>query len=142
MQPPEGPPVWTALNGLSLRTPPPMSKIIWRSVMPNGTSTRPVRLTFPTRANVLVPLLFSVPYWANHSAPFGRICETQARVSTLLMMVGLPQRPETPRPFLDLHVKVELRAQDPVAQQPVLFRLTERHAQSLQRERILSPAID
>ena len=42
MQPPEGPPVCTALNCLPSGMPPPMSKMISRSVMPMGTSIRPV----------------------------------------------------------------------------------------------------
>ena len=149
-----------------------MSKIISRRVMPRGTSTRPVRLTLPTRAKVLVPLLFSVPYWANHSAPFCRIRATQASVSTLLMMVGLPHRPATagkggrgrgmprcpsieaisavsspqtkaPAPFLDLDVEIEPRAQDVLAQQAALARPAPmRHPQPLQRQRILGAAVD
>ena len=55
--PPEGPPVCTALNFLPFGTPPPMSKMISRSVIPMGTSTRPVLLTLPTRENIFVPLL-------------------------------------------------------------------------------------
>jgi len=38
MQPPEGPPVCAALNALPSGMPPPISKMIWRSVMPIGTS--------------------------------------------------------------------------------------------------------
>ena len=44
MQPPDGPPVCTALNCLPSGMPPPMSKMISRSVMPIGTSIRPVLL--------------------------------------------------------------------------------------------------
>ena len=95
MHPPEGPPVCTALNFLSPEMPPPMSKTSSRSDIPSGTSASPVFLTLPTRAMVLVPLLFSVPYSLNQSAPFCMIRPTQVRVSTLLMMVGLLQRPET-----------------------------------------------
>ena len=57
MQPPDGPPICTALHFLPSGMPPPMSKTIWRSVVPIGTSTRPVRLTLPDRAKTLVPLL-------------------------------------------------------------------------------------
>ena len=39
------------------------------------------------------PLLFSVPMEENASAPFMMIQATLAKVSTLLMLVGLPQRP-------------------------------------------------
>jgi len=58
MQPPEGPPVCTILNSRWSRIPPPISKISSLKVVPSGTSTRPVLLTFPVRAKVLVPLLF------------------------------------------------------------------------------------
>src|SRR5512143_1987941 len=62
MQPPEGPPVWTALNFLSgFSMPPPMSKIISRSVIPMGTSMSPVFLILPVRAKTFVPFDFSVP---------------------------------------------------------------------------------
>lgn len=50
----EGMEVFTALNGFLV--PPPISKITWRNVVPNGTSINPVRITFPARENVLVPL--------------------------------------------------------------------------------------
>ena len=94
MHPPEGPPVWTALRALSPDIPPPISYTICLRVMPKGTSTRPVRLTLPTKAKVLVPLLSSVPHRANHSALFLNIRDTEARVSTLFITVGFPQRPD------------------------------------------------
>ena len=59
MQPPEGPPVWTAFTVPG--SAPPMSYTISPSVMPMGTSTRPGVFTSPARAKILVPLLFSVP---------------------------------------------------------------------------------
>ena len=53
------------LHGLELPCrpgmPPPMSKTISRSVMPIGTSTRPVLLTLPTSEKILVPVEPSVP---------------------------------------------------------------------------------
>jgi mRNA-degrading endonuclease toxin of MazEF toxin-antitoxin module len=49
-----------------------------RRVVPMGTSTRPVLLILPPRANTLVPLLFSVPMLANQSAPFRMIWATLA----------------------------------------------------------------
>ena len=55
--PPDGPPVWTALNLRPSRMPPPMSKMISRSVRPMGTSTSPVLFTLPTSAKILVPVL-------------------------------------------------------------------------------------
>ena len=73
MQPPEGPPVWAALNFLPPGMPPPISSMISRRVVPMGTSTRPVLLILPPRANTLVPLDFSVPMEANHSGPFKMI---------------------------------------------------------------------
>ena len=35
-----------------------------------------------------------MPIWANQSAPRSMMGTTEARVSTLLMVVGLPQRPD------------------------------------------------
>ena len=93
MHPPLGPPVWTALNSLPSGTPPPMSKMISRSVMPMGTSTSPVLLTLPTRLKTLVPFEPSVPMEANQSAPRSMMAGTLAQVSTLLSVVGLSQRP-------------------------------------------------
>ena len=58
-----------------------------------GTSTKPVFLIFPTSENILVPLLPSVPICENQSAPFLMICGTLAQVSTLFILVGLPQSP-------------------------------------------------
>ena len=72
-----------------------MSKIICRSVVPSGTSTSPGRFTLPTKAKVLVPLLCSGAVLGEPVGPVFRIIAAQARVSTLLMTVGLPHRPET-----------------------------------------------
>src|SRR4051794_41550482 len=95
MQPPDGPPVWTALKLRPSGTPPPISKTISRRVIPIGTSIRLVFLTWPVRANTLVPLLFSVPTLANESAPSRMIGTMLASVSTLLISVGQPQRPDS-----------------------------------------------
>src|SRR5450759_3186248 len=57
IHPPDGPPVCTALNFLPPGIPPPILKIISLRVVPMGTSTRPVLVIFPTRENILVPLL-------------------------------------------------------------------------------------
>ena len=73
MQPPEGPPVWAALNFLPPGTPPPMSSTTVRRVVPMGTSTRPVLVILPPRAKTLVPLLFSVPMAAYASGPWLKI---------------------------------------------------------------------
>ena len=52
--------------------------MISRSVVPIGTSTRPVLLILPPSANTLVPFDFSVPIEANHSQPLLMICGTLA----------------------------------------------------------------
>ncbi len=93
MHPPDGPPVWAALKVRFFLMPPPMSKTTSPRVVPIGTSTIPVLLMDPARANTLVPLLLSVPMPANQSAPLRIIGATLAYVSTLHMMVGLPNRP-------------------------------------------------
>ena len=63
--------------------------MIWRSGVPMGTSTIPGFFTLPATEKTLVPLLFSVPMAANHSAPLAMITGTLAQVSTLLMIGGL-----------------------------------------------------
>ena len=88
MHPPEGPPVCTALKLRPSGTPPPISKMISRRVMPMGTSIRPVFWTRPARAKTFVPLLFSVPMRANQSPPLRRMGGMLANVSTLLISVG------------------------------------------------------
>src|SRR5450759_1155124 len=95
MQPPDGPPVLTALNGRPSMRPPPMSYTISRRVVPIGTSIRPVFTIRPARAKTLVPLLFPTPIPAYHSEPLRRIAPTLANVSTLLMRVGQSHRPWT-----------------------------------------------
>ncbi|OQC42886.1 MAG: hypothetical protein BWX66_00258 [Deltaproteobacteria bacterium ADurb.Bin058] len=65
------------------------------SGVPMATSTRPVRSTFPDKAKTLVPLLSSVPSDENASAPLAMILGTFAKVSTLLITVGLPNKPRT-----------------------------------------------
>src|SRR5436305_710575 len=61
--------------------------------MPIGTSTRPVLLILPTSENTAVPLLRSVPIDEYQPDPLLMITGTLAQVFTLLMTVGLPQRP-------------------------------------------------
>ena len=77
-QPPEGPPIWTALNFLLSLMPPPISKMISRRLIPIGTSIRPVFLTFPVSANALVPGLSGVPIRLYQPAPFLMIIGTLA----------------------------------------------------------------
>src|SRR5580765_4451651 len=93
MQPPEGPPVCTALIPPPSGAPPPICSTILRSVVPIGTSISPVLVILPARAKTLVPLLFSVPTPANHSAPLRIMGATLANVSTLLISVGLFHKP-------------------------------------------------
>src|SRR5262245_18116888 len=93
MQPPEGPPVCTALIGEPSGVPPPISSTICRSVVPIGTSTSPVLRTLPARANTFVPLLQAEPIEAYQTPPQFRIGGTLANVSKLLTRVGQPQRP-------------------------------------------------
>ncbi len=71
-----------------------MSCTISRSVVPIGTSTRPVLVTLPTTEKTFVPLLDSVPMEENHSPPRLIITGTFAHVSTLLIFVGLLHRPD------------------------------------------------
>ena len=92
MQPPEGPPVWTAFTAPS-GAPPPIVSTTVRRLVPIGTSTRPVWRTAPERANTLVPRLPSVPIAAYQAPPSRRIVGTAAKVSTLLIRVGAPHRP-------------------------------------------------
>ena len=73
MHPPEGPPVWAALNFFPLGQPPPMSSMTVRRGVPMGISTRPVLAIFPPRANTLVPVDPLVPMAANLSGPLLRI---------------------------------------------------------------------
>ena len=49
--------------------------------------------TLPTSENTLVPALFGLPVSANQAGPLETIGATLYQVSTLLMLVGLPQRP-------------------------------------------------
>ena len=95
MQPPAGPPVWTALKARPSTIPPPMSNTISRSVVPIGTSMSPVLTTRPASAKTFVPLLVAVPIEANQSPPLRMIGATLANVSTLLMSVGRSHRPAT-----------------------------------------------
>ena len=53
----------------------------------------PVFLICPASAKTLVPLDLAVPMEANQAPPLRTMAGTLARVSTLLMRVGWPQRP-------------------------------------------------
>ena len=91
--PPEGPPIWTALNFLPFRMPPPMSNTTSRMVVPMGTSMRPVFTTLPVRAKALVPGLVLVPMDRYQSTPLRMMRGTLAKVSTLFSTVGSAHSP-------------------------------------------------
>ena len=92
-QPPEGPPICTALNFFPSLMPPPMSKMTSRRVVPMGTSMRPVFTTLPVRAKALVPGLPSVPMDRYQAEPFRMMRGTLEKVSTLFRTVGRAHRP-------------------------------------------------
>src|SRR4030042_2653884 len=93
MQPPEGPPIWMALNFLPPGMPPPMSKIIWPNGVLSGTSMRPELFILPTRQKVLVPLHWSEPALLHHCAPWWMMRGTFDQLSTLFRVVGLSNNP-------------------------------------------------
>ncbi len=78
MQPPDGPPICTALNARPSRMPPPISSTISPMVMPIGTSISPPRTTLPASAKTFVPLLVARADAANASAPLRMIHGTVA----------------------------------------------------------------
>src|SRR5712691_11787712 len=90
---PAAPPSSTARKGRPPRTPPAASST-WRSVTPNSYSYRPGRSTLPDRQNSRVPVELGVPISAKAGPPIRRISGTQSSVSTLLMAVGWPNRPD------------------------------------------------
>ena len=142
-----------------------------RSVMPKGTSMSPVRRTLPTRLKVLVPFEDAVPKPAYQLGPLDTIAGRVARVSTLSMIVGLPQRPDDGREgrararhaataldagdqgrllaaderagaFLDRDVEREVAAEDVLAEQAELAHGRERGAQTPDGQRVLGPDVD
>src|SRR5258707_10983251 len=90
---PAAPPSSTACTGRPPRTPPAAS-ITPRRLTPNSYSYNPGRSTQPDRQNSRVPVESLVPIWAKADPPIRRISSTQSRVSTLLIAVGLPNRPD------------------------------------------------
>ena len=171
MQPPDGPPVCTALNSPPSTMPPPMSNTMSRSEMPIGTSTSPEFTTRPARANTLVPLLSAVPIDAYQAAPLRMMGAMLANVSTLLISVGWPHKPDTagyggrgrgvPRwpsnagdqrrllaahegagADADVDVEAERRLGDVGAEQVVPFGLADGALQSLDGERIFGSNVD
>src|ERR1039458_8859115 len=93
MQPPDGPPVCTALMAFPAMPPSPMSYTSVFSGVPSGNSTSPELVTLPTSENTLVPALLVLPVSVNHAAPLVTMGAMLYQVSTLLMLVGLPHNP-------------------------------------------------
>ena len=90
-QPPEGPPVWTALKALPPLIPPPISYITSLRVVPIGISINPILFIFPARAKTFVPGEFFVPIFLNMPSSSFIINGILANVSTLFTFVGFPQ---------------------------------------------------
>ena len=169
--PPEGPPIWTALNRFPSGGPPTMSKMSCRRVVPIGTSTSPVFRTLPVREKILVPGEVSVPKERNQSAPFRMMWGTLAQVSTLLMLVGRPPRPrwagkggrgrgcprlpfdggkerrllpahERPRPLEHVQAEGKTGPQDVLAQKPQLLGLSDGDPKVLHCQGVFGPDVD
>ena len=83
----DDPPGVQNLSRWPSRTPPAMSSSS-RSVIPNGASYCPGRVTWPEREKSPKPAELSVPMDRNQSAPPAMIEGIAAIVSTLLTTVG------------------------------------------------------
>src|SRR5512139_347119 len=92
-QPPEGPPICTALKAFLLGIPPHTSKMSVRRLVPMAISTSPGCLTFPTTEKTAVPGLLAVPMARNHDPPFWTIEGKDDSVLTLFTTVGRPHKP-------------------------------------------------
>src|ERR1035437_10859365 len=78
-----------------LRIPPACPSRISRTVVPIGSSHKPGRFTFPlTPYSFVPPSLVWLSPW-HQLAPWFTICGTLHKVSTLLIVVGLPHNPDT-----------------------------------------------
>src|SRR3990167_947002 len=88
----EEPPGITAFNLRLLRMPPANANKSLNGV-PSGTSKLPGLFTCPVTEKILQPPLFGLPNFKNQSAPRSKITGTDAYVSTLLIVVGLPYNP-------------------------------------------------
>jgi len=89
------PPGITALARRPFHTPPHTSSMIWRNVMPIGSSNTPGLLTWPDTHTMRVPPERPMPSALNHAPPLSMIAGTFISVSTLFTIVGLPNRPFT-----------------------------------------------
>src|SRR5215469_2325905 len=61
--------------------------------VPMGISTSPLLCTLPTREKTFVPELLVLPVSVNQVGPLVMMGAMLYQVSTLLMLLGLPQRP-------------------------------------------------
>jgi hypothetical protein len=75
--------------------PPPMSKMISRSVMPIGTSIRPVLTMRAGQREHLGALALLGADGGEPLAPVAQDGRMLAKVSTLLISVGQPHRPDS-----------------------------------------------
>ena len=82
----------TALSFLPFLRPPANSNSSLKGV-PIGTSKLAGFLTLPVTEKHFVPPEFSTPRSANHFPPRERISGTEAKLSVLLIVVGLPYNP-------------------------------------------------
>ncbi len=171
MQPPEGPPVWAALNFLPFGMPPPISSTISRRVVPMGISTRPVLWILPPRAKTLVPLRLLGAHGGEplgaveddlgdvgvglHVVQDGGLAEQaldrrEGRTGTGLAAValdgghqrGLLAADEGAGAQAELDVEVEAGAEDILAQQAVFPGLLDGDLQALDRDGVLGADID
>ena len=69
---------------------PPAISSSFANGVPSLTSKLPGRATSPDTEKILVPPLFGRPRLRNASPPFRMIHGTAAKVSVLLIVVGLP----------------------------------------------------
>ena len=86
------PPGMTALSRRPPHTPPASPRRS-RNGVPSGTSKFPGRLTCPDTEKHFTPPLFGRPRPMNQSPPLRMIDGTEAKVSVLLIVVGLPYTP-------------------------------------------------
>src|SRR5688572_7150796 len=89
---PAAPPNKTDFKLFPFATPPAIS-INSRNVTPNGTSYKPGWVTSPETQNNFGPGDFSVPIFLYSATPFEIIKGTLHSVSTLLITVGLLNKP-------------------------------------------------
>ena len=86
------PPGITAFKVLPSRIPPAISNKSLKGI-PIGTSKFAGLFTWPVTENNLQPPEFATPISANHCPPFARISGTEAKLSVLLIVVGIPNKP-------------------------------------------------